>query len=264
MLYGSHTGISSLAILVAAVFWAALWGPIGLILSTPLTVCLILMGRYVPQLNFLEVILGDEPVLAVEAHFYQRLLALDQDEATEIAENFLKEKPLGNLYDQVVIPALAMAEQDRHLNVLDSGTADFVSQTTRELIDEVGERFFDAVRKDQLKEEEESQDRQPDSAAAPVVNESLPKIFSSENDSSEQESSAASWAAKGETTQNDNANKKDNKKDDKEDAEVQEYAKLSGLRVVCIAARDEADELVGQMLAQWVKKKSATITFPCN
>jgi predicted PurR-regulated permease PerM len=242
MLYGSHTGISSLAILVAAVFWAALWGPIGLILSTPLTVCLILMGRYVPQLNFLEVILGDEPVLAVEANFYQRLLALDQDEATVIAEKFLEEKPLGNLYDQVVIPALAMAEQDRHLNTLDSGTADFVSQTTRELIDEVGERFFDAARKDQSKDEG-NRDRQENSNSAPEENERWPKIFSSEKDLSEQAPKDAKRSPQSEVS-------KDKDKDEKEE---QDYSRLSGLRVTCIAARDEADELVGQMLGQLLR-----------
>jgi predicted PurR-regulated permease PerM len=143
LLYGNHTGISSLAILVAAVFWAMLWGPVGLILSTPLTVCLILMGRYVPQLNFLEVLLGDEPVLRVEAHFYQRLLALDQDEARDIAETYLKEKSIGSFYDSVLIPALALAEQDRHMNLLKPGTTSFVSQNTRDLIDELGERASD-------------------------------------------------------------------------------------------------------------------------
>lgn len=240
MLYGSHTGISSLAILVAAVFWAALWGPIGLILSTPLTVCLILMGRYVPQLNFLEVILGDEPVLAVEAHFYQRLLALDQDEATVIAENFLKEKPLGNLYDQVVIPALAMAEQDRHLNTLDSGTADFVSQTTRELIDEVGERFFDAVKKGQSKDDD-NRDRQENPGSEAEENESSPKIFSSEKDSTEQAPKDAKRLPPSEVSK------------DKDEKEEQDYSRLSGLRVTCIAARDEADELVGQMLGQLLR-----------
>ena len=85
-LYGAHTGISSLAILVAAVFWSMLWGPVGLILSTPLTVCLMLVGRYVPHLSFLEVLLGDEPVLSPHELFYQRLLAMDQDEARNVAE----------------------------------------------------------------------------------------------------------------------------------------------------------------------------------
>jgi predicted PurR-regulated permease PerM len=142
-LYGAHTGISSLAILVAAVFWAILWGPVGLILSTPLTVCLILMGRYVPQLSFLEVLLGDEAVLPVEAHFYQRLLAFDQDEARDIADAFLKEQTIANFYDSVLIPVLTLAEQDRHLNSLEAGTASFISQSTRDLIEELGERSFD-------------------------------------------------------------------------------------------------------------------------
>jgi hypothetical protein len=98
-LYGSHTGISSLAILVAAVFWTVLWGPIGLILSTPLTVCLVVLGRHVPQLEFLNILLGDEPVLPVEAHFYQRLLALDYKEARDLIDAFLKEGSLLDLYD---------------------------------------------------------------------------------------------------------------------------------------------------------------------
>jgi predicted PurR-regulated permease PerM len=139
-LYGAHTGISSLAILVAAVFWATLWGPVGLILSTPLAVCLILMGRYVPQLGFLEVLLGDEAVLPVEAHFYQRLLAFDENEARDIAEAYLKEKPIGSFYDSVLIPSLALAEQDRHVDSLEARTASFVTQSARELIDELGER----------------------------------------------------------------------------------------------------------------------------
>lgn len=150
-LYGAHTGVSSLAILVAAIFWATIWGPVGLILSTPLTMCLILIGRYVPHLNFLEIILGDEPVLPPETHFYQRLLALDQREARNLADAFLKEKPLGTFYDSVVIPALSLAEQDRHMDALDSGRANFIIQSTKDLIEELGERPFADV-SDQLDE----------------------------------------------------------------------------------------------------------------
>jgi len=138
-LYGSHTGVSSLAILVAAIFWGTLWGPVGLLLSTPLTVCLILMGRYVPQLNFLEIVLGDEPVLSPQTHFYQRLLALDDEEARDIAENYLKEKPIGEFYDSVLIPALGLAETDRHMNVIDEIKTRFIYQSTRELIEELYE-----------------------------------------------------------------------------------------------------------------------------
>jgi predicted PurR-regulated permease PerM len=139
-LYGSHTGISSLAILVAAVFWGLLWGPIGLLLSTPLTVCLVVLGRYVPPLKFLEVVLGDEPVLAPEAQFYQRLLAKDQEEARDVAEAYLKDHPLGIFYDAVLIPALALAERDRHMDDLDEARTAFLCQSTKELIEELGER----------------------------------------------------------------------------------------------------------------------------
>jgi predicted PurR-regulated permease PerM len=130
-LYGAHTGISSLAILVGAVFWTILWGPLGLILSTPLTVCLILLGRYVPQLGFVEVLLGDEPVLSPEEHFYQRLLAMDQDEARNIAQGYLQDNSLGSLYESVLIPALSLAEQDRHMDTLDEKRTNFIFQVPK-------------------------------------------------------------------------------------------------------------------------------------
>jgi predicted PurR-regulated permease PerM len=136
-LYGTHTGISSLAILVAAVFWTVLWGPVGLILSTPLTVCLLVVGRYVPQLEFLHILLGDQPVLAPHAQFYQRLLAMEQREAQYVSESFLKEKPLIDLYDEVIIPALAMAEQDRHQGLLEPTKEAFIVQSINELLVEL-------------------------------------------------------------------------------------------------------------------------------
>ena len=141
-LYGAHTGISSLAILVAAVFWSVLWGPVGLILSTPLTVCLMLLGRYVPRLAFLEVLLGDEPVLSPPELFYQRLLAMDQDEARHIAETPLKEKSLEAVYSSVLIPALRLAEEDRHLDAVGERTIEFISQSTREIIEDLGDRVL--------------------------------------------------------------------------------------------------------------------------
>jgi predicted PurR-regulated permease PerM len=84
-LYGSSTGLSALAVLIAAMFWATLWGPIGLILATPLTVCLVVIGRYVPQLQFLETLLGSEPVLQPEQRMYQRLVAGNSEEAMDLA-----------------------------------------------------------------------------------------------------------------------------------------------------------------------------------
>jgi predicted PurR-regulated permease PerM len=141
-LYGAHTGVSPLAILVASIFWGMLWGPIGLILSTPLTVCLILVGRYVPQLGFLEVLLGDEPVLSTEVHFYQRLLALDENEARKIADVYLVDNSLQDFYDSVLIPVLILAEQDRHRDALDQTRTRFIHTSARELVEDL---FVDAA-----------------------------------------------------------------------------------------------------------------------
>jgi predicted PurR-regulated permease PerM len=138
-LYGAHTGISSLAILVAAVFWTVLWGYAGLVLSTPLTVCLLVLGRHVPQLSFLHVLLGDEAVLEPHAQLYQRLLAMDQTEARSIIEEFLKEHSLLDLYDSVLIPALTMAEQDRHRGEIDTTREEFLFVNVSEMVAEFSE-----------------------------------------------------------------------------------------------------------------------------
>lgn len=143
LLYGAHTGISSLAILVAAVFWTLLWGTIGLVLSTPLTVCLVVLGRHVPQLEFLHVLLGDEPVLTPEVHFYQRMLASDLSEARRVLETQLSGKDLQGLYDSVVIPALAIAQRERYQNDFDETVGDSISQGTRELLEELNEEYED-------------------------------------------------------------------------------------------------------------------------
>lgn len=143
-LYGKHTGLLSLAILVAAVFWTLIWGPIGLIISVPVTVCLVVIGSHVPQLEFLKVLLGAQPAMRPEAHYYQRLLANDEHEASQVLENWLKDHSLEGLYDDVLIPALALSEQDRHRNALDESTTTFIHQTTRELVEELGFRALES------------------------------------------------------------------------------------------------------------------------
>ena len=143
LLYGANTGISSLAILVAAVFWTLLWGPIGLVLSTPLTVCLVVLGRHVPQMEFLHVLLGDEPVLTPKKHFYQRMLASDLADARRVLDQHLHGKRLQELYDSVVIPALSMAQSDLQQNNLDETVGDFIWQNTRELVEELSEEHVD-------------------------------------------------------------------------------------------------------------------------
>jgi len=117
-LYGSRTGISSLAVIVSAIFWGWLWGPLGLLLSTPLTVCLVVLGRHVPQFEFLDVLLGNDPVLEPHARVYQRLLAGDPDEAFDYAEGFLEDAYLVDFYEKVGIPALLLGEQDRQRGVM--------------------------------------------------------------------------------------------------------------------------------------------------
>ncbi len=157
-LYGNRTGISGLALLVMAVVWSLLWGWPGLALSTPLTVCLIVVGRTMPQMSFLHILLGDDAELAPEARFYERMLAMDQTEARRLAESFLDRtsgtgiKTVGakqrggipvppprtthDLYEEVLLPALALAESDRHKGILEEHRAAFLFQSTAELIAE--------------------------------------------------------------------------------------------------------------------------------
>ncbi|HEY0759804.1 MAG TPA: AI-2E family transporter [Acidisarcina sp.] len=137
LIYGSHTGISPLALVTMAILWTMIWGWPGLVLSTPLTVCLIVLGRYVPQMSFLHTLLGDEVAMAPEAKFYERLLALDQTEAHSIAEQYLEGKQLIELYDGVLLPSLSLAEQDRHKGALDEVRTEFVFHSVLELIAEL-------------------------------------------------------------------------------------------------------------------------------
>ena len=189
-LYGSHIGVSPFAILVAAAFWATLWGPVGLILSTPLTLCLILIGRYVPQMNFLEVLLGDAPVLSPQELYYQRLLAMDSDEARNVAKRYLEDKTLEDFYGSVLIPALRLAEEDRHSDVLNDKSSEFISQATRELIGDLEEPALSVPK--------------PVDAATP--------------------------------------------------GDKFTQSGFSSVKVVCVPARDDADELVGMMLAQLMRR----------
>ncbi len=145
-LYGSRTGISAVAVIVAAVFWAWLWGPVGLIMATPLTVCLVVMGRYVPRLEFLSVLLGDGPSLPPEAKVYQRLLAADYDHVFQFTQEYLENKTLTDLYQDVLMPSLAMAEHDRQAGRLEEGQDQFIYRSLRDLIEELGDLHRSAVK----------------------------------------------------------------------------------------------------------------------
>ena len=138
-LYGSRTGISSLALLASAIFWSLLWGWPGLVLATPLTACLIVLGRHVPQLRFLHVLLGEDAELAPEAKFYERMLAMDQNETHSIADRFLSKRPLIDFYDTVLLPALGMVEQDRHRGAFDENRGNYLLLSATELVAELAE-----------------------------------------------------------------------------------------------------------------------------
>ncbi len=138
-LYGSHTGLSPLAIIVSAIFWSWLWGPIGLMLSTPLTVCLVVLGRHVPQFGFLDVLLGNEPVLELHEKLYQRLLAGDPNEATDNAEEYLKQEYLVDYYDKVGLPALMLGEMDRQRGVMSEKQIELFSFSSMTLVDNLSD-----------------------------------------------------------------------------------------------------------------------------
>ena len=139
-LYGASTGLSSIAVMAAAIFWTWLWGPIGLLLATPMTVILVVMGRYIPQLAYLSIVLGDEPVLTPETRYYQRLLAMDLEEAAELAEDYADAHGLPALFEEVLIPALILAEQDRHQGSLDEKHERFLFDGTRRILEEAAPR----------------------------------------------------------------------------------------------------------------------------
>lgn len=129
------TGVSKVALVVAAAFWTWLWGPVGLILSTPLSVWLAVVGRYVPGLEFLDVLLGTRPALEIQHTYYQRLLAQDEIEATELAETYEQSHALENLCDDVLIPALGNLRIDYQKGHVDKESAEYVIETTEEIYD---------------------------------------------------------------------------------------------------------------------------------
>lgn len=152
-LYGSHTGLSPLAIIISAIFWSWLWGPLGLMLSTPLTVCLVVLGRYVPQFSFLDVLLGNEPVLQPQEKLYQRLLAGDPNEATDYAEEFLEHEYLIDYYENVGLPALLLGETDRQRGVMTEPQIDCVASSMQTLISNLAEIALEEESEEDLVED---------------------------------------------------------------------------------------------------------------
>ena len=200
-LYGKNTGVSPVAVLVAAVFWTWLWGAVGLLLATPLTVCLMVIGKYVPQLSFLDILLGNEEVFEPKKRVYQRLLAGDQEEANELIEGYLEQMPLGEVYDTVLIPALAMAETHWQRGEINEDRHKLIFQSLKETVEELGERQQELQAKETVKATKE-----PDGDSGSLVS-----------------------------------------------------TNASSLRILCLPARDEADEIAGRMLAQLLAMKGCVV-----
>ncbi len=136
-LYGASTGLSSVGIILSAFFWTWLWGGVGLVLATPLTVCLTAWARYVPQLNFLNILISDQPALPPGHKVYQRLLAFDFDEASDVVEDYQKAHDAVAVGDDVLLSTLQLVEQDRRENALEPETHAFLMRSLRELVEEL-------------------------------------------------------------------------------------------------------------------------------
>jgi len=140
MVYGHSTGLSPVAVVASATFWTALWGPIGLVLATPLTVCLVVLGRHVERLEFLDVMFGDRPALSPPEIFYQRMLAGDPTEAAEKAEEFLKERSLASYYDEVALKGLQLAQADAERGALDQERLTKIRDAVNEFAGDLSDR----------------------------------------------------------------------------------------------------------------------------
>jgi AI-2E family transporter len=165
---GRSTGLSPAAVVASATFWTALWGPIGLVLATPLTVCLVVLGRHVDSFRFLEVILSDRPALTPPELFYQRVLAGDPAEAVEKAEQFLKERPLSSYYDEVALPGLKLAQNDVARGALDPAQVDQIKSAAIEIVDDLSEES------DENPEQRPTQDAEAAAAVEAVTHETPP------------------------------------------------------------------------------------------
>jgi predicted PurR-regulated permease PerM len=139
LVYGHSTGLSPLSVVIAAIFWTWLWGPVGLILSTPITLCLVVLGRHIEPLQFIDVLLGDRPALTPVEGFYQRILAGDVDEAMDQAEMLLGHCSLTDYYDQVAIKGLQLAAGDVQRGVMAQERLAVIKETILELVEDLSD-----------------------------------------------------------------------------------------------------------------------------
>ena len=214
LVYGQSTGLSPFAVVVSAIFWTWLWGPIGLLLATPLTLCLVVLGRHVERLEFLDVLLGDRPALTPAENFYQRMLAGDPDEALEHAEQLLKERSLSSYYDEVALKGLQLAANDAARGVLAPAQIEHIKEAIKGLVHDLGS-VPDA-------EPPKAEERGRSRSAPPLAEKALPKEPPVEEPAPAPEELPESW--RGEAP------------------------------IMCIAGRGALDEAASTMLAQLLRK----------
>ena len=140
-LYGSSTGVSPIALIVAALVWTWLWGPVGLVLATPLTVCMVVMGRHIPRLKFLSIVLSDEEPLTPAEECYHRLQRVGEHDESDLVDHYLKSNTADALFDSMLVPVITAAETDHRLGLLDGEQLEFVQQGLRDLLDDLEVRF---------------------------------------------------------------------------------------------------------------------------
>jgi len=185
LLVGHSSGLSPVAVVASATFWTALWGPIGLVLATPLTICLVVLGRHVEHLRFLDILLGDRPALSPPELFYQRMLASDPAEAVDMAEKFLKERSLAGYYESVALKGLMLAQADLRRDRLSPDRLAEIRDSVTEVIDGLASESDDAREGDETKDAEAA-DAEEVTADAPmpelpfVIREGLPPDWQAE------------------------------------------------------------------------------------
>jgi len=243
LLYGRSTGLSPFSVVVAAIFWSWIWGPIGLILSTPLTLCLLVLGRHIRRLEFLDVMLGDQPALTPVENFYQRVLAGDPDEALAQAELLLRERSLSAYYDEVTIPGLQLAANDVVRGSVTSVQLARIESTTNDLID--GLDGYPDEQPPRLMAEDAGTDIGPvaPSHIAPAASAGMHALFAnhmSRGAAQEPRDDSAQQAA--------------------EDAleEAQDPPRAANQRVLCIPGRGPLDPLASTILLQLLGKHGFT------
>jgi predicted PurR-regulated permease PerM len=243
LLYGRSTGLSPFSVVVAAIFWSWIWGPIGLILSTPLTLCLLVLGRHIRRLEFLDVMLGDQPALTPVENFYQRVLAGDPDEALAQAELLLRERSLSAYYDEVTIPGLQLAANDVVRGSVTSVQLARIESTTNDLID--GLDGYPDEQPPRLMAEDASTDIGPvaPSHIAPAASAGMHALFANH---------MSRGAAQGP--------RDDSAQQAAEDAleEAEDPPRAANQRVLCIPGRGPLDPLASTILLQLLGKHGFT------